>query len=278
MFQPGVSDAGSGSGRRAQLLGDPGGPLERPRDKEGAKGRGGGGGGEFGDLPAGTSAPSGPSESGNQSPAGETDYCRRILVRGKGRLRFRGSQPSSFGGRGALVDPTPAAPPPPSPSPSPAFCLSQLGRSLRPQGALALPSTRPPLALPLPLSFPLSHPSSKRVSSWLRSLYSEAKTHFFDRRLVLPPGSRFAAACANRSGPGCSPRGSLFSRLRPPVPPPRPIPGIGGRAASPGGISAGAFLGWGGGVERRGRLELKCRFSPVRVCLFIFAWCVCECN
>ncbi|XP_060538222.1 ventral anterior homeobox 2a-like [Pantherophis guttatus] len=86
MFQPGMSDAGSGSGRRGHLLADPGGPFERARDKEGAKG--GGGGGEFRDLAAGTSASSGPSESGNQSPAGETDYCRRILVRdAKGTIR-----------------------------------------------------------------------------------------------------------------------------------------------------------------------------------------------
>lgn len=88
MFHPGISDGGSGSGRRALLLGDPGGPSEPPRDKESGKGRGGGGG-EIRDLAAGTSASSGPSkecvpETGNQSPAGETDYCRRILVRGKG--------------------------------------------------------------------------------------------------------------------------------------------------------------------------------------------------
>ncbi|XP_063166828.1 ventral anterior homeobox 2 [Candoia aspera] len=92
MFHPGMSDGGSGSGRRALLLGDPGGPSESARDKESAKGRGGGGG-EIRDLAAGTSASSGPSkecasETGNQSPAGETDYCRRILVRdAKGTIR-----------------------------------------------------------------------------------------------------------------------------------------------------------------------------------------------
>ncbi|XP_070612617.1 ventral anterior homeobox 2 [Erythrolamprus reginae] len=89
MFQPGMSDAA----RRAHLPGD---PLEqRARDKGGAKGRGGGGegGGELRDPAAGTSASSGPSqecasESGNRSPAGETDYCRRILVRdAKGTIR-----------------------------------------------------------------------------------------------------------------------------------------------------------------------------------------------
>ncbi|XP_058049330.1 ventral anterior homeobox 2 [Ahaetulla prasina] len=92
MFQPGMSDGASGSGRRGHILGDPAGPFERPRDKESAKGRGGGGG-DLRDLVAGTSASSGPSqecasESGNQSPAGETDYCRRILVRdAKGTIR-----------------------------------------------------------------------------------------------------------------------------------------------------------------------------------------------
>nr|XP_028600303.1 ventral anterior homeobox 2 [Podarcis muralis] len=101
---PGMSDGGSEAGRRALLLGDPGGAPERARDKEAraaalesAKLRGGapgGGGGGIKDLTAGTSAASPGSskecapETESQPSAGEADYCRRILVRdAKGTIR-----------------------------------------------------------------------------------------------------------------------------------------------------------------------------------------------
>uniref|UniRef100_A0A8D2Q8X2 Ventral anterior homeobox 2 n=1 Tax=Varanus komodoensis TaxID=61221 RepID=A0A8D2Q8X2_VARKO len=98
-----MSDGGSEAGRRALLLGDPGGgPAERARDKESgaalesAKLRAAPAGGSAGfkDLAAATSASSPGSskecapETDSQSSAGEADYCRRILVRdAKGTIR-----------------------------------------------------------------------------------------------------------------------------------------------------------------------------------------------
>ncbi|XP_066488321.1 ventral anterior homeobox 2 [Tiliqua scincoides] len=93
---PGMSDGGSEAGRRALLLGDPGGPPERARDKESAKLRAGAAAAAAGlkELAAGTSASSPGSskecapETDAQSAGGEADYCRRILVRdAKGTIR-----------------------------------------------------------------------------------------------------------------------------------------------------------------------------------------------
>ncbi|XP_077157434.1 ventral anterior homeobox 2 [Paroedura picta] len=97
---PGMSDGASEAGRRALLLGDPGGPPERARDREsraaleGAKFRGGPAGGALKELAAGTSAASPGSskecapETDSPAAGGDSDYCRRILVRdAKGTIR-----------------------------------------------------------------------------------------------------------------------------------------------------------------------------------------------
>ncbi|XP_015269350.1 PREDICTED: ventral anterior homeobox 2 [Gekko japonicus] len=95
-----MSDGGSEAGRRAFLLGGPGGSPERGREQalEAAKvraGAAGGGGGLKEVLAAGGTSASSPGsskdcapETDSQAAGGESDYCRRILVRdAKGTIR-----------------------------------------------------------------------------------------------------------------------------------------------------------------------------------------------
>uniref|UniRef100_A0ACB8E9F0 Uncharacterized protein n=1 Tax=Sphaerodactylus townsendi TaxID=933632 RepID=A0ACB8E9F0_9SAUR len=140
-----MSDGGSEAGSRALLPEDPAAPQERARAKEsraalgGPKLRAGGATAGFKELAAGTSASSPGSsqecapDTDSQVGAGEADYCRRILVRGK----RRGCPPPAA---------TPWAPSPPPPT-----ALSRPPQPLSP-GCFFPLHTWDTASLPLPRS------------------------------------------------------------------------------------------------------------------------------